>query len=211
MAVRAVRTQQQRSQITRGYIIEGAILALVNRGYQGATTPIIAQFAEVSQGALFRHFANKATIVIEAVEALLARFVSDFRDEVKALRDPYAPDLKARVAVAVRALWSIFRRPEMVAVFEVYLAAHTDRELEHALKPVLEKHQDAILDEARTLFHEISDEQDFISVVNAVVYAMQGCAVSPFANPGGDDELRDFFERLALRELDAAVLHRARV
>jgi len=208
MAVTEV-PKQARSHLTRARIVEAAALTLVEHGYQKTSTPRIAAEAEVSQGALFKHFPSKTLLLAACVERLLASFVAGFREDMTARVDREAP-IKERVEVAVRGLWRVFRRPEMRVVFEVYVAAWTDRDLARALSDILGIHRENILTEARELFPELSDAADFAAVVDAVVYAMQGVVLGLFT-PDAEEALHiAFFERLAQRELEAVMLHGVR-
>ena len=74
---------------------------------------------------------TKDQLLAAAVEAMLRGFVEDFRrhiavDLAGAARGPPPLDPGDLVAPACASLWRIFRRPEMRAVFEIYVAAHTD-------------------------------------------------------------------------------------
>jgi AcrR family transcriptional regulator len=195
--------KQARSVATRGRILQAACEALMDRGYGGASTQVIATLAGVSQGALFKHFATKAALLASSIEQLLAGFIGEFR---RGLGDPTDREPLARVAPAVAELWKIFRRPEMQAVLEVYLAARTDRALGAALGPILDRHRENILAEARRILPELAGVTDFSSVVDAVVYAMQGVIVGVFTPDRQSDAVHlAFFERLALRELEAVL------
>jgi AcrR family transcriptional regulator len=192
---------------TRGRLIEAAGAALVERGLAGAGTAAIAERAGVSQGALFKHFPQKSQLLGAAVAGILAGYVGDFRADVvrrlgvrAAAAAPPARD--PRIPEAVAALWQIFRHPGMGAVFEVYVAARTDRALEAELAPVLQRHREAILVQARLLFPELSGQPDFDSAVDAVVYAMQGVALGVFApDARAEEQHLAFLERLAQHEL----------
>jgi hypothetical protein len=94
----------------------------------------------------------------------------------------------------------------MHAVFEVYVAARTEPALARALAPILERHRENILVEARRVFPEVAARAELPPVVDAVVYAMQGVVLGLFAPDGIDDAVHlAFFERLALRELESAL------
>lgn len=191
---------QSRSVLTRHRLLEAAAAVMVEVGLAGCSTIAVAQRAGVSQGALFKHFPSKADLLAETVEFLLAVFVADFDREVKKARTKRSVD-PVRASCAV--LWKIFRRPEMRAVFEVYIAARTDPELARRLTPILDRHRNAILIEARLLFPQLGGErEDFMAAVDAVVYAMQGAALGLFApDPDAEIEHLAFLERLARREL----------
>ena len=194
--------KQARSTRTRARLVEAATQTLVTRGMSGASTAAMAGEAGVSQGALFKHFPTKAVLLAESVAQILAGFIADFRADLAARA---GASLREQVAHAVAALWRIFRRDEMQAVLEVYLAARTDAALGATLAPILERHRENILAEAARLFPELAASIDFPGVVDAVVYAMQGVIVGVFSrDDAGDARHLAFFERLALRELEAA-------
>ena len=200
--------QQSRSLETRARLIAAAAQALVDLGFQGASTSQVAGLAGVSQGALFKHFPTKADLLAACVEALLGGYVREFRDDMASRLGAgaqHAP--RERVDAAVAALWRIFRKEGMRAVFEVYVAARTDAALAAELGPILERHRAAILVEAARLLPEIAaapDEAAF--AIDAVVYAMQGAALGVFApDARAEAEQVAFFTRLAEHELERAL------
>jgi AcrR family transcriptional regulator len=204
-------TKQARSERTRASLVDAAARTLATTGFQKASTQAVAAAAGCSQGALFKHFPDKAHLLAACVERILAGFVADFRADMTRRRAAAPRDLEDRLAPAVAALWRIFRRPEMQAVLEVYVAARTDEALGRALTPILERHREDILAEAVHVFPELGGVPDFAGVVDAVVYAMQGVVVGLFAPDGAADAAHlAFFQRLAARELEAAIDRRAK-
>jgi AcrR family transcriptional regulator len=200
--------QQARAVATRGRLIDAARSLLAEEGMRGTTTAAVAARAQVSQGALFKHFPTKLELLAASTEAVLRSLVDAFPAGLPA-RPP--KELDARLRVGVAALWRVFRLPAMQGVFEVYLAARTDPELGRALSPLLTAHRENILAEARALLPELASEPALASAVDAVVYAMQGVALGVFSS----DEHRErehlaFFERLAARELAEALVARGR-
>lgn len=191
---------QARSTMTRLRLTEAAAETMVEVGLAGTSTIAVAQRAGVSQGGLFKHFPSKTHLLAATVELMLAKFVVEFDAEIKrTLKKRKADPVHESCAV----LWKIFRRPEMRAVFEVYVAARTDAELARRLTPILVEHRRTILDEALLLFPEMKGtREDFEAAVDAVVYAMQGAALGLFApDPDAEVEHLAFLERLARREL----------
>jgi AcrR family transcriptional regulator len=205
MVVEAARVPQQaRSIATRARLVEAAKECLVAHGYAGASTAVVAQAAGVSQGALFKHFPGKAQLFGAASASILAGFVEAFRVEAAVRLGERRPrSIDARLAPAIAALWAIFRQPEMRALFEVYVAARTDAQLEAELAPLLVAHRASILAEARALLPELARHPDLDAVIDAIVYAMQGAVLGLFgADHAADERHLAFFERLARRELD---------
>lgn len=176
--------------------MEAVIASLAEAGLAGTTTAVISERAELSQGAVFRHYATKSILLAAAVEAQLEVFVAAFRAGVaKPGRDP--------VHTACTVLWRIFRKPEMRGIFEIYVAARTDADLAKRLAPVLDEHRARIMAQARALFPAAAKRhKDFEGAIDAIVYAMQGAALGLFS-PDADDEVAHlaFLERLAHREL----------
>lgn len=201
-ASRTGRPQQARAVATRARLVEAAAALLVEEGLKGTTTAAVAARAQVSQGALFKHFPTKLDLLAASVQAALASLVEAFRGE---LPKRMPADLDARLRVGVAALWRVFKRPAMQGLFEVYLSARTDRELGRAIEPLLAAHRASIHAEARALLPELVDHPGLTSGVDAVVWAMQGVALGVFdSDPQHEREVLAFFERLARNELVAA-------
>ena len=200
--------QQARSVATRARLVEAAGRCLVERGYAGASTATVAAAAAVSQGALFKHFPDKARLLGACVEAQLASLVAAFASDLQARLSGVEPTFEARLEGGIRALWAIFRRREMSAIFEVYVAARTDPALEVILAPLLQAHRQRIVGQAAVLFPEAAPHPDFEPVVDAVVYAMQGAVLGLFAPDEGADERHvALFERMARHELTRLLDH----
>ncbi len=191
---------QARSVMTKLRLTEAAAAQIVEAGLAGTSTSAVAQRAGLSQGALFKHFPSKPDLLAAAVEYLLAVFVAEFGREIARSRKRKSND---PVHASCVVLWRIFRKAEMRAVFEVYVAARTDEELARRLAPILEEHRKNIFLQAGLLFPEVKGKrEDFEAAVDAVVYAMQGAALGLFApDPDAEIEHLAFLERLARREL----------
>ena len=195
---------QARSIATRRRLLAAAIDALVARGYAGATTTAIAKGAEVSQGALFKHFESKNALLGEALRQLFTELVEEFRARLICDTNP------DRLGAAIHLLWHIFCSARLQAAFELYLAARTDPELADVVRPVLSNHRDNLVAEARVLFPEAAEHNpDFEPMVLAIMNMMQGAALAasvlPTTECGGESEreLR-LIERVARRELVVA-------
>lgn len=197
--------QQARAHATRARLVEAAAECLSASGYQSTTTQSVASRAGVSQGALFKHFPTKASLLSASVAHVLARLVEVFSSDPSLASLTRLP-IDQRIGPAVHALFRIFRRDEMHAVFEVYMAARTDEALAAALGPILEHHRLRILEQAALVFPELAASPAFAPAVDAVVYAMQGVIIGMFtADDRAEAQHLAFFERLARRELAFAL------
>jgi hypothetical protein len=106
---------------------------------------------------------------------------------------------------ALRGLWSVFESDEVRVLHELYAAAPTEPALREALVPILAAHRENILEEARSLFPELSAVPEFAAAVELVIASMQGAALVLFA---GRDRRREkaFLDGLALLVQSAALL-----
>ncbi|WP_213769161.1 TetR/AcrR family transcriptional regulator [Caballeronia sp. dw_19] len=67
-ANRVRRTQAERTEETRGKILDAAVQVLSRKGYAGFRTQDVAELAEVSRGALTHHFASKEELLVETLQ-----------------------------------------------------------------------------------------------------------------------------------------------
>src|SRR5215470_16496508 len=87
------RTQAERSAATQARLLDAALQCLVELGYAGTTTTVVAERAGVSRGAQLHHFPTRAALVAAAVEqryaAVLELFTAARAD--RELRDHLRP------------------------------------------------------------------------------------------------------------------------
>jgi AcrR family transcriptional regulator len=127
--------QQQRSRVTQQRLLEATVECLVEFGWSGATTTVIAERAGVSRGAQLHHYPTRSALVLAAVYHLADRRAQELRNEAKHLtRDP-----GERLDKVVDMLAAVFTGPLFVAALEVWMAARTDHELRDALVPLEDK------------------------------------------------------------------------
>ena len=131
MTAPAGTRQQQRSLETQHRLLTAAVECLVERGWAGTTTTLVAERAGVSRGAQLHHYRTKSALLIAAVEHLAERRSAELWKEVAAL-----PRDGDRVAATIRLLGSLFTGPLFSAAIEVWVAARTDAALRTALVPV---------------------------------------------------------------------------
>ncbi|GAA4679669.1 TetR family transcriptional regulator [Phytohabitans rumicis] len=127
-----VRTpQQQRSRATQARLLEATVECLVERGWSGTTTTVVAARAGVSRGAQLHHYPTKASLVMAAVGHLAERRAEEIRTEAALL-----PAGTQRLDRLIDMLAAAFTGPLFVAALELWVAARTDAELRAALVPL---------------------------------------------------------------------------
>jgi AcrR family transcriptional regulator len=131
MPVASRTPQQERSRATQARLLEATVDCLVERGWSGTTTTVVAARAGVSRGAQLHHYPTKAALVLAAVEHLSERRAAEIRAEAAAL-----PAGRGRVDAVIDMLATAFTGPLFVAALEVWVAARTDPALRDALIPL---------------------------------------------------------------------------
>jgi AcrR family transcriptional regulator len=127
------RSQQDRSLATQRRLLDATIGCLVDVGWSGTTTTLVAERAGVSRGAQLHHFPTKHQLVLAAVAHLLHRRAEEVAAEAASL--PALP-VRERVDRVVDLLTASFTGPLFAAALELWVAARTDPTLREALVPV---------------------------------------------------------------------------
>jgi len=117
---------QERSRVTQQRLLEATIDCLVEYGWSGATTTVIAERAGVSRGAQLHHYPTRAALVMAAVEHLAERRAAEIRAEAAALGAGHLDKVVDMLAAA-------YTGPLFVAALELWVAGRTDPELRDAL------------------------------------------------------------------------------
>lgn len=125
------RTQEERSRSTRSRVLAATVDCLVDLGWSGTTTTVVAERAGVSRGAQLHQYRTKSDLVVAAVEHLADRRAGELR--AAAATPPPDGD---RVAYTVELLASLFTGRLFAAAIEVWVAARSDETLRAALVPV---------------------------------------------------------------------------
>jgi AcrR family transcriptional regulator len=131
VAVTTPSRQADRSAATRGRLLDAAVVCLVEHGWAGTTTTVVAERAGVSRGAQLHHYPTRADLVLAAVDHLATQRAEVVRREVAAL--PAGRDRTYRV---LELLADFSTGPLYVAALEVWVAARTDDVLRAALVPL---------------------------------------------------------------------------
>ncbi len=111
--------------------MEATVGCLVERGWSGTTTTLVAERAGVSRGAQLHHFRTRGELVAAAVEHLGAESVQQLKERA---------DGAGRAPVAVVGLIADFYASDLFsAALELWVAARTDPELRTIVLPLQTK------------------------------------------------------------------------
>ncbi len=125
------RTQAERSAATQTLLLDATIDCLVERGFEGTSTPEICRRAGVSRGAQLHHYPTKVSLLVAAVEHLCDRRHQEFRQLVDD-----KPSHSQRLDAAFDQLWQLYASPTLTAWMELTVASRTDPVLSEEMRRV---------------------------------------------------------------------------
>jgi AcrR family transcriptional regulator len=140
------RTQQQRREETVARLLDASIATIVEVGYARASAAVIARRAQVSDGALFRHFATMGDFMAATAHEVMRRQLDLFTKRVAEI-----PADKAALEAAVKIFWDVSANATNTVVFELLVAARTDEKLRATLQDVIAEYAANIRDTAKAL------------------------------------------------------------
>jgi AcrR family transcriptional regulator len=140
------RTQQQRREETIARLLDASIATIVEVGYARASAAVIAKRAQVSDGALFRHFATMGDFMAATAHEVMRRQLDLFTKRVAEI-----PADKAALEAAVKIFWDVSANATNTVVFELLVAARTDEKLRATLQDVIAEYAANIRDTAKAL------------------------------------------------------------
>lgn len=169
--------------VTRSQLLDAAIDGLIEEGYAGITVQGVAERAEVQPDAVTRHFAGHATLIIETMDELVSRLISQLFEPAVAGTDGE----RERWEVLIDHLWDVHSGPLFGAFLELWVAARSDNELHESLSTVFEDHRRRIVEGAIHAFPELVGRPGFGDAVSVGLATLRGLALLAFL-PEGDPE-----------------------
>jgi AcrR family transcriptional regulator len=126
-----VTGQQERSETTRARLMAATVDCLVEHGWSGTTTTVVARRAGVSRGAQLHHYPTRAELVIAAVQHLGAARFAEAREHAAAVRAG-----PGRTRAVLELLARLHTGPLFRATLELWVAARTDAALRAVVAPL---------------------------------------------------------------------------
>jgi AcrR family transcriptional regulator len=111
-------------------LLNATIVCLIEHGYAGVTTRLVADRAGLSQGALQGQFKTKAQLVAAAVRYLEEQLLGELAAIPRSTTDA---DASVTAGELLDRLWELHRGPLFLALLELLVAARTEPMLAEAV------------------------------------------------------------------------------
>jgi AcrR family transcriptional regulator len=178
------RTQQQRREETVARLLDASIDTIVEVGYARASAAVIARRAQVSDGALFRHFATMGDFMAATALEVMRRQLGLFTKQVAEIPADQPP-LEAVLVI----LRDVTGNATNAVMYELLVAARTDEKLRATLQNVLTEYAANIYDIARSLpGSEQFPDETFAALVAILTNTFDGAAIVRAVLPQPDIE-----------------------
>ncbi len=170
------RTQQQRRQDTIARLLDASIDTIVEVGYARASAKVIARRADVSDGALFRHFPTMGDLMAATAQEAGRRQL-----EVAAKRIADIPPDKPAIEEVLAIIRDLTGNSTNPVLYELMIAARTDDKLRDALQVVMAAYTAKIYEAARAVPSaaeiEAFGEENFAALVAVLINTFDGAAM----------------------------------
>jgi AcrR family transcriptional regulator len=178
------RTQQQRREETIARLLDASIETIVEVGYARASAAVIARRAQVSDGALFRHFPTMGDFMAATAHEVMRRQLELVIKHVAEI-----PADQSALEAAVRIQWEATANATNAVIFELMVAARTDDKLRATLQEVLAEYATHIYETAKALpGADAYPEDTFITLVAIITNSFNGAALVRPVLPQPDAE-----------------------
>lgn len=121
-----------RRAATRAKVFEATIACLHELGYAPTSTPLVAERAGVSRGAMLHQFPTKTDLIVAVMDYLI-----QLRNQMTADRlAAFEPGLPQMLALT-QAYWEVYKTPYSTAMVEILMGSRADKDLSKRLRPML--------------------------------------------------------------------------
>jgi AcrR family transcriptional regulator len=178
------RTQQQRREETVARLLDASINTIIEVGYARASAAVIAKRAQVSDGALFRHFPTMGDFMAATAREVMRRQLGLFTKQVAEI-----PASEPALEAALTIMRDVTGNPTNAVMYELLIAARTDEKLKATLQEVLTEYANNIYDVARSLpGADQIPEDTFVALVAILTNTFDGAAIVRAVLPQPDIE-----------------------
>jgi len=166
------RTQQQRREETIARLLDASIDTIIDVGYARASAAVIAKRAQVSDGALFRHFPTMADFMTATAREVMRRQLEFVTSRVAEM------STEGALEAAVRIQWEATSNATNAVIFELMVAARTDEKLRAPMEAMLAEYAITIHETASAFpGADRFDEDTFATLVAIITNSFNGAAL----------------------------------
>jgi AcrR family transcriptional regulator len=199
VAVAKRRTQEERRTSTISRLLSATISCLAHEGYAKTTTAGVCKKAELSQGALFRHFGSRADLIAAATTEICERHIALVGESAMQVAGASGKDAARGLVTAIR---DAARTPEHAAWHEVMVAARCDEHLRALVSPTLKAFETDLLKALGTLGGAAPGERIGTILLSLLhVFDSEAVTVAVYGNPALEADRVDWLSELLAREL----------
>jgi AcrR family transcriptional regulator len=170
------RTQQERREETIARLLDASIATIVEVGYARTSAKVVAQRAQVSDGALFRHFPTMGDLM-----AATAHEAGRRQLEVAAKRIVDIPSDRPAIEEILAIIRDLTGNSTNTVIYELMVAARTDEKLRDTLREVMTTYVAKIYEAARAVPSaeeiEAFGEENFTALVAVLINTFDGAAM----------------------------------
>jgi AcrR family transcriptional regulator len=171
------RTQQERREETIARLLDASIATIVEVGYARTSAALIAKRAEVSDGAIFRHFPTMRDLMSATLREAGRRQLELYASRIGQI-PAGAPVLEAVLPI----VGEITGNPTNIVIHELWVAARTDDKLRESLRDVMAAYATEIYNAARTIssaeeIQAVGGEDNFAALVMVIINTFDGASI----------------------------------
>ena len=181
------RTQQERREHTIARLLDAGIDTIIDVGYARASAKVITQRAQVSDGALFRHFPTMGDFMAATGQEAGRRLI-----ESGVRKAAEIPAVKPSLEEVLTILRDLTASPNNTVIQELAVAARTDEKLRETLQDVMTAYFAKIHETVRPSLPEeldTSGDENFMAMLGLVLSSFNGATMFKHVlNQPGFDE-----------------------
>ncbi len=169
------RTQQQRREETIARLLDASIETIIEVGYARTSAALIAKRAQVSDGAIFRHFPTMRDLMAATLSEAGRRQLATATTRFAAI-----PADKPALEEMLTIISDLTGNPTNTVIHELWVAARTDESLRDTLREVMTAYVEKIYDAGRAVHSaelEALGEENFAALVAVLINTFDGAAM----------------------------------
>ncbi len=170
------RTQQERREDTIARVLDASIETIIEVGYARTSAALIAKRAEVSDGAIFRHFPTMRDLMAATLREAGRRQLDLYESRIAQIPADASP-----LEELLKITRDLTANSTNIVIHELWVAARTDEQLREILREAMMAYAAQIYQAARTIpsTDEIKafGEENFRALLAVIINTFDGAAI----------------------------------